>query len=185
MYGYLEYAPFGDLYDLADHARRNNLYVTNPLHSIHLLSTTFPLYNQPSNKHSYLPEFFLWRVFHGLAVALYNLDMGTNPPVLDEDMLRRSNDNMRRRYKEENWRSIMNLDIKSPNVVLAEPDEDYPAFPVPKMMDFGICFRHAENTVDRYMIDDVEALNGTEGWKPPVSFPSHHSYVHTHSTSQY
>lgn len=71
-------------------------------------------------------------------------------------------------YKEDDWRTVINLDIKPGNVVLGDRSSTYPGIPIPKMIDFGICYR-PDDPEERNDLDTLQAVNGTPGYQPPVS----------------
>ena len=71
----------------------------------------------------------------------------------------------REKYKHPDWRSIINTDIKLENVVLCDPTEEYPAYPVAKMTDFGLCARPRKPTMK---FKFTSRPGGTRGHEPPV-----------------
>lgn len=69
-----------------------------------------------------LPEGFLWHIFHSMANALCYCCYGTNKPSA---------------YKP-GWDSIVHMDIKPENMLLATPDLDtHQLYPCVKLADFG------------------------------------------------
>lgn len=69
-----------------------------------------------------LPEAFLWHVFHSMANALCYCCYGTNEPS----------------YHKRGWDSIVHMDIKPENMLLAAPDLDtHQLYPCVKLADFG------------------------------------------------
>lgn len=97
-----------------------------------------------------IPEQFIWHIFHGLVVALIDLQKGRPPPNAFVD----------RKWRKE----IVHLDIKPANILLnARFDED--RFPRPCIADWG-CAWECEpfgQSLHRIRI-------GTVGFRPPVSF---------------
>lgn len=105
--------------------------------------------------------------------------MGDRPGSHDpkESEANMDNASFRSKYKNPTWRSIINTDIKLENVVLSQPIERYPAYPVAKMMDFGICVR-SQNPKEK--IKFTEKAGGTAGLEPPVRTHSrkHSKFCH-------
>jgi serine/threonine protein kinase len=63
------------------------------------------------------------------------------------------------------WKPIINPDIKPMNVMLGEAQDNYyPAYKIPKMIDFGICFD--DNRLDT-ALSKLDGF-GTPGWHAPV-----------------
>lgn len=127
---YFEFAEWGDLRRLEVHYRAWN---------------------------TYLPEEFLWQVFHGLATAALALRVGefyevgeTSGPLTDD--------------------YIVHFDLKPENIVLGDPDGDSPLqfsnYPVAKMADFGLA--RFTNHLDLRNPGWYRGL-GTPGYIPPVS----------------
>ncbi|EUC30682.1 hypothetical protein COCCADRAFT_103267 [Bipolaris zeicola 26-R-13] len=136
-YIFMEYAEHGDLGDyLAKHA------VVNP--------------------GKQLPEPFLWLVFRAMAEAVFVMALGR--PVPKHLPLDSYGEGLNLKPVE-GWKPIINPDIKTYNIVFAAPQPDYyPAYPTPKMIDFGLCFD------DDYFFENPQykALGvGTNGFGPP------------------
>jgi serine/threonine protein kinase len=130
---YFEYAPGGDLYVL-----KNNYRAWN----------------------TYLPEEFLWHVFHGLAHAALTLHTG---PFRDY-----ATDRMYAPGKI----CLVHFDLKPSNIFLGDADADdlhgFSNYPTIKMADFGLAKltgRFDRKNPTRYR------LLGTDGYRPPVRLP--------------
>jgi len=128
---YLEFAPFGNLHDL-----KINYMAWN----------------------TYLPEEFLWHVFHGLATA--GLQLG------DTEYLG-YRDGEGYALREDHY--MLHFDLKPQNVGLGDLVDEMPThfsnYPVAKVMDFGlarITSPHDQHNPRGYW--DL----GTAGYKPPV-----------------
>lgn len=89
--------------------------------------------------------------------------LGSHDPKKPEASM--DNAAFRSKYKNSTWRSIINTDIKLENVVLCPAINKYPAYPVAKMMDFGLCTR-ARHPTEKIKI--IEKPGGTPGFEPPV-----------------
>ena len=76
-----------------------------------------------SNEYSLiLPEAFLWHIFHSMANALCYCCYGTNEPASVKT----------------GWDSIVHMDIKPENMLLARPDlATHQLYPCVKLADFG------------------------------------------------
>jgi hypothetical protein len=108
-----------------------------------------------------LPEPFIWLTFRGLAEALYVLHTGYAIPAAEPD--RPSNIENGDLPLAPEWSRRYNVDIKPPNVVVTEPDAEwpYPAFKVAKMIDFGLVY------TERVLAEHHKQM-GTGGFRPPV-----------------
>jgi len=84
-----------------------------------------------------IPEVFLWIIFRAMVEALALMQTGKvkSPPsrvVLDPKQADVDIVPMK------DWKPMVHQDIKLQNMVLAESDDYYPAFKLPKMIDFGL-----------------------------------------------
>ncbi|KAF2714563.1 kinase-like protein [Pleomassaria siparia CBS 279.74] len=118
LYGYMEYAGFGNLLEL--------LYGDN-------------------KKRRRIPEAFAWIVFRGLAEALFVLATGRAalpdwPPHWPDNNEKDRKDDWEwmGEMRRPDWKPFVHFDLKLPNVVLADEGTLFPAFKTPKMIDFGI-----------------------------------------------
>lgn len=128
---YFEFAPHGDL---------------------RLLKTNYRAWN------TYLPEEFLWHLFHGLATAALALADGEYFSYRDGKQDGRMKDCF-----------VVHFDLKPENVALGDPIDEMPAhfsnYPVAKMMDFGLA--RLTGPADLYNPIGYWSL-ATAGYKPPV-----------------
>ncbi|CAE7187324.1 S-TKc multi-domain protein [Pyrenophora teres f. teres] len=145
-YIFMEYAPFGTLLDLQNRVEDDPLYQ--------------------------VPEPFMWLIFRGLIEALYTHQTGL---IAHQDQVadrNRPNDELPRMGDNpndaEDWRSIINPDIKTANVVLGEAlPYHYPAYKVPKIIDYGHAF--FEDPLNP-RVNPTRAI-ATTGWGPPEQMP--------------
>ncbi|KAH7558587.1 hypothetical protein BM1_04724 [Bipolaris maydis] len=138
-YIFMEYAEHGDLGDyLAKHALEN-----------------------PGKQ---LAEPFLWLVFRAMVEAVFVMALGRRVPKhLPLDSYGKGLN----LEPVEGWKPIINPDIKTYNIVLAAPQPDYyPAYPTPKMIDFGLCFD------DGYFDDPKRKELGVDYRNAPVDIAS-------------
>lgn len=129
---YFEFAPWGDMRIL-----KNNYRAWN----------------------TYLPEEFLWHVFHGLANAAYGLAESSF-----EDTETGEN------YKE-GEAVVVHFDLKPENVFLGDPIDEprihFQNYPTVKLADFGLArLTHRD---DYYNPRHYRNL-GTQGYRPPVRY---------------
>jgi serine/threonine protein kinase len=133
---YFEYAPFGNLHDL-----KINYMAWN----------------------TYLPEEFLWHVFHGLATA--GLQLAETVPWEHGPQWRR--DNERAALQDDCF--VVHFDLKPQNVVLGDLVDKMPThfsnYPVAKMMDFGLA--RVTGPGDKENPTKYWGL-ATPGYQPPV-----------------
>lgn len=122
---YLEFAPYGDLNKLLYSYRAWN---------------------------SYLPEEFLWHVFHSLANAATTMEQGPFTHLESEEAI--------------DW-SVTHLDIKPDNIYMAKPDqaELFANYPTIKVGDFGLAELTGEDDEGN---PTLYRRKGTEGYQPPV-----------------
>ncbi|CAK4034366.1 Ca2+ calmodulin-dependent kinase [Lecanosticta acicola] len=133
---YLEYCPHGTLEDLIarhDRLRRPEIRAFDGQRIPHRI-----------------PVRALWAIFEALVSAVCLMRHGRLP---DQDERRTTPDH----------RTILHLDIKPENVLLAEPNKElWPGIPVPKVADFGIAI---------IAMTDEDAPygdgSGTRGYFPP------------------
>lgn len=102
---------------------------------------------------TYLPEEFLWHVFHSLAKAAVIMEEG---PFTDLES-----------QQPTGW-SVVHFDIKPENIYMAPPTRDagFPDYPTIKVADFGLAELTGE---DDELNPAVYQTYGTEGYMPPVS----------------
>ncbi|KAF2634767.1 kinase-like protein [Massarina eburnea CBS 473.64] len=113
------------------------------------------------------PELFIWLVFRGLAKALLILHCGRS--IADEEPAQeevRENTQL----EDEDWEPQVNLDIKTRNICLGGNDTVYPAFKMPKMIDFGETYGTVEDAID------ITRDRGTDGWRAPEAQTGPHPH---------
>ncbi len=117
---------------------------------LRLLETNYRAWN------TYLPEEFLWHIFHGLANAGLALAMGEFHEVGEEDGTPTDS-------------YVLHFDLKPENVVLGNPIDKMPThfsnYPVAKVTDFGLA--RLTNQADRRNPVGYRGF-GTPGYLPPV-----------------
>ncbi|KAF2001517.1 kinase-like protein [Amniculicola lignicola CBS 123094] len=138
-YIYMQYAPFGDLMELADSYRSGQQSSTN------------------------MPEIFLWILLRGFAEALHTMRTG-NLILPTEPMTSETPLNVR-----PHWQPVVHLDIKPQNFVLGDSSQRYPAFKTPKLIDFGLAMRENLASDNWPTPADRQGgwTTGTQGFRPP------------------
>jgi serine/threonine protein kinase len=111
---------------------------------------------------TYLPEEFLWSIFHGLANAAYELRKG---PDGYRDLL------TGKKY-EEGEAFVVHFDLKPDNIFLADPTDpaeepQFSNYPIVKMADFGLSqLSHPADELNPIYYRTF----GTEGYRSPVRY---------------
>lgn len=87
-----------------------------------------------------IPEGFIWIIFRSVAEAIYAWTTGRvlsfDEPETGSPESQLHNYNIR---IEDTWPLYLNYDLKPDNICLGAPRiEEFPAFPTPKVIDFGI-----------------------------------------------
>lgn len=117
---------------------------------LRLLETNYRAWN------TYLPEEFLWHIFHGLANAGLALAVGGFYEVGQAD-------------GPETDSYILHFDLKPANIVLSNPVDKMPShfsnYPVAKVTDFGLA---RVTNKDDWMNPGAYRSFGTPGYLPPV-----------------
>ncbi|KAF2732094.1 hypothetical protein EJ04DRAFT_344019 [Polyplosphaeria fusca] len=105
-----------------------------------------------------VPEPFIWIVFRAMAELIYIMTTGLPPIASDElDLEDRAVQNDELETMQD-WVPMINTDIKPMNVVFSEPTANYPAYPTPKMIDFGNVVLETQG---------IWGAIGTRGFQPP------------------
>ncbi len=117
---------------------------------LHRLETNYRAWN------TYLPEEFLWHLFHGLASAALAMAVGEFHDVGEES-------------GPDTDSYVLHFDLKPANVVLSSPIDKMPShfsnYPVAKITDFGLA--RLTNEADK-MNPLGYRSHGTPGYHPPV-----------------
>ena len=113
---------------------------------LYKLLNTYKIWN------TYLPEEFLWHVFHSLAKVAVIMEQG---PFTDPETEQGVDG------------PVIHLDIKPDNAYLGKPDEKalFPLYPTIKMADFGL----SEITHPFDEFNPLHYRKGTPDYSPPVS----------------
>lgn len=125
-----------------------------------------------------MPEFYIWLVFDNLVRALQTLQWNhrVEPEWVpsEDEWAEKPDEEYRKWQRSPNWRSVVNVDIKLQNVVLADPIPPN-HYPNPVMMDLGMVYDSGPDGpvdgVHEFRNNPAhmgQGLLGTEGWRPPV-----------------
>lgn len=119
-------------------------------------------YRLPNKGNNFIPEQYIWYTLEQCAAAFSALQNGKCASPI-EDVIAPDKDD---KDKAKEWDALVHRDVKSLNILLGSPDEQYPSYARVLLADFDSVeyeSRLAENPNDpdnwRY---------GTQDWLPPV-----------------
>ncbi|CAA9963181.1 S-TKc domain containing protein [Pyrenophora teres f. maculata] len=150
-----------------------NQHVENYHHIVHLFVSVDELDYIQEFSTVQIPEPMLWHIFWGAAEAWLLMQTGH---TIDEDQPEEPNPFFQVTQEDSGpWAPIVNTDIKHMNIVLGDAVQDYyPAYKMPKMIDFGL--GHDDNRYpnkrSKLNRDGTwkTAHRGTPGWNPPEAY---------------
>ena len=126
-----------------------------------------------SQRTSQIPEVYIWFVFRYLVEGLIVMHSGRFPDVVLQQLIEREilmsdlldENNVLKPLDE--YEPVYHFDLKDLNIVLAEPQDPYPNFQVPKIIDFG----HALKLENINWVNENKKhrpRSGTDGFRGPV-----------------